>query len=192
MPQIFHRSSNAIARISLFGGVFIVIFLAWFATIFVRSSYSTRGLGIDCRYCHTSVEETAFAGVPPTATCMNCHKEMWKDAELLAPVRESWSTGKPIEWVRVHDLPDYVYFNHSVHLAKGVGCESCHGRVDRMPLIHKAESLHMEWCLECHKAPERFLRPRSEVLTMGYRPPPPQAEPGAELAEEYYCSTCHR
>ena len=216
MAQIFHRSSNALARITLFGGVVIVIFLGWFLTIFVRSSYSTRetvviqqpipfshdhhtaGLGLDCRYCHTSVETTAFAGIPPTATCMNCHKQIWKDTEMLAPVRESYANNEPIQWVRVHDLPDYVYFNHSIHLAKGVGCETCHGRVDLMPLIYKNESLLMEWCVGCHRQPEKHLRPREEIVTMGYEPDKPQAELGAELAAAYdvqsltSCSTCHR
>jgi hypothetical protein len=216
MAQIFHRSSNALARITMFGGVVIVVFLGWFLTIFVRSSYSTRetvviqqpipfshdhhtaALGIDCRYCHTSVETSAFAGIPPTATCMNCHKEIWKDTDMLAPVRESFATNEPIQWVRVHDLPDYVYFNHSIHLAKGVGCETCHGRVDQMPLIHKNESLLMEWCVGCHRHPEANLRPREAIVTMGYEPEKPQSELGAELAAAYdvqsltYCSTCHR
>jgi hypothetical protein len=216
MAQIFHRSSNPIARAMLFAGVVVMILLVWFFAIFVRSSYSTRqhvvlkqpipfshshhvaDVGIDCRYCHTAVETSSFAGIPPTATCMNCHKEIFKDSDMLEPVRESYRTGKRLQWVRVHDLPDYVYFNHSIHVAKGVGCETCHGRVDQMPLMYKANSLLMGWCIDCHRAPERYLRPRSEITTMGYKPARPQSELGPELAAEYdvrsltYCSTCHR
>jgi hypothetical protein len=216
MAQIFNRSSNALARVMLFAGAVIGILLIWFFAIFVRSNYSTRqnvvvrqpvpfshshhvgDVGIDCRYCHTSVESSSFAGIPPTATCMNCHKLIFKDADMLAPVRESLRTGKHLEWVRVYDLPDYVYFNHSIHVAKGVGCETCHGRVDKMPLLYKAVSLHMKWCTGCHRAPERYLRPRSEITTMGYKPAEPQSVLGPKLAAEYnvrsltYCSTCHR
>ncbi len=216
MPQIFNRSSNAIARAMMFAGVVVLIFLIWFFAIFVRSSYSTRqrvvltqpipfshahhvaDVGIDCRYCHTSVETSSFAGIPPTATCMNCHKLIFKDSDMLQPVRESYRTGKRLQWVRVHDLPDYVYFNHSIHVAKGVGCETCHGRVDQMPLMYKANTLLMSWCIDCHRAPELHLRPRSEITTMGYKPARPQKVLGPELAEKYdvksltYCSTCHR
>lgn len=216
MAQIFHRSTNAFARITIFGGVFILALLGWAADRWTRSSYMTgqtvvlkqpipfshdhhtAALGIDCRYCHTSVEESAFAGIPPTATCMNCHNLIWKDSPMLEPVRESYRTQTPIAWQRVHDLPDFVYFNHSIHLAKGIGCESCHGRVDRMPIIYQSKSLQMEWCLRCHRDPGSYVRPREEVVTMGWSPPGGQAAMAERLLEEYsiasldYCSVCHR
>ena len=215
MSQIFHRSTNTLSRVSIFGGALILASLAGVFAILDRSSYNTgqgvvlaqpvpfshdhhtAALGISCLYCHTSAEESAFAGVPPTATCMNCHNLIWNDSPMLAPVRESFATGEPIRWARVHDLPDYVYFNHSVHLARGVGCESCHGRVDEMPLIYQAETLQMEWCLECHRNPERYVRPRTEVLTMGWKPRSQEAI-GGDLVAEYgiqpltSCSVCHR
>jgi hypothetical protein len=166
--------------------------------------HHTEGLGIDCRYCHTSVEESSFAGLPPTATCMNCHKQVWANTEMLAPVRESWQTGVPIQWTRVNDLPDYVYFNHSIHLAKGVGCKTCHGPVNEMPLMYQHASLQMRWCLECHRNPEKFVRPREQVFDMSWTPAAAgttQAELGPLLKEEYAipgraslesCSVCHR
>src|SRR4029077_5862768 len=126
--------------------------------------------GIDCRYCHTSVETAASAGMPSTNTCMNCHKQIWADSTYLEPVRASFRTGKPIEWIRVHDLPDYAYFNHSIHVNKGVGCSTCHGRVDQMPIAYQASTLQMEWCLGCHRAPEKFVRPRERVFDMNWRP----------------------
>jgi cytochrome c7-like protein len=155
--------------------------------------------GIDCRYCHTSVEDSAFAGIPSTDVCMNCHRQIWNESEMLAPVRESYRTGTPIVWNRVHDLPDFVYFDHSIHVAKGVGCETCHGRVDQMPLVWKVNTLQMEWCLECHRNPERHVRPRDQIVTMGWRPPNgDQLTLGRRLVQEYRierktdCSTCHR
>jgi hypothetical protein len=157
--------------------------------------------GIDCRYCHTSVETSAFAGIPPTSTCMNCHSVLFKDSPYLEPVFESWRTGKPIKWTRVHDLPDFVYFNHSIHVNKGIGCSSCHGRVDLMPLTWQTESLQMEWCLACHRQPEKFIRPKDQVFNMEWQSPPNQIEMGRQLLKEYNvpskdvlisCSTCHR
>ena len=216
MPQIFHPSANSAARISIVLGLAGLGGLAWAGATLSTSGYTTgqgvvldqpvpfshdhhtAGLGIHCGYCHTSVEKAAFAGIPPIETCMNCHRQIWTNAALLEPVREAYRTGVPLQWERVHDLPDYVYFNHSVHVAKGIGCESCHGRVDRMPLIKQAESLTMQWCLDCHNAPERFVRPREEVYTFGWQPPEPQAELGPRLVEEYgiasrtSCSVCHR
>jgi hypothetical protein len=214
--QIFYRSTNMIARVSIFGAIFFLAFFGWAFSTLMRSPYATRqgvilkqpvpfshqhhvaGLGIDCRYCHTSVEQSAFAGIPPTQTCMNCHNQIWTNADLLEPVRSSYANNVPIEWTRVHDLPDFVYFNHSVHVKKGVGCETCHGRVDEMPLMKQENSLQMQWCLDCHRAPEKYVRPRSEVYTMGYKPPVPQSVIGAQLVKEYgirgntSCSTCHR
>jgi len=159
-------------------------------------------MGIDCRYCHTSVEESHFANIPPTRTCMNCHNLLYSEADMLEPVRESWRTDSSIEWNRVHDLPDFVYFNHSIHVNKGIGCSTCHGRVDEMPLVWKEEALFMKWCLECHRAPEKFIRPREEVFNMAWEPPADQEEQGRRLVEEYKvdsanyrlteCWICHR
>lgn len=216
MSQIFHRSTNGISRFTLYGAVFVLAGLTWGISVLSRSSYATgrtlilhqpvpfshdhhtAGLGIDCRYCHTSVETAGFAGIPPTATCMNCHKQIWSDSPMLEPVRESFRQNRPLQWARVHDLPAFVYFNHGIHVAKGIGCETCHGRVDKMPLMQQSASLQMEWCLECHRNPEQFVRPRSEVFTMGYVPSEPQQQLGPRLVREYdiarltYCSTCHR
>src|SRR4051794_1663680 len=182
MPQIFHRSFNTLSKVSIFGALFILAFLGWVLLVLARSSYVTnvdvarvqpvpfshehhvRGLGIDCRYCHTSVETSAFAGIPPTKTCMNCHSQIWAGSPLLEPVRESYRTGKPVEWSRAPRLADFVYFDHSIHVKKGVGCVTCHGRVDHMPLMRQHGTLLMEWCLDCHRQPEQFLRPRGEVF----------------------------
>ncbi len=230
--QIFHRSTNTLSRATIFGAVFVVGALLWAANEVQRSPYVTyagvarpqpvpfshqhhvAGLGIDCRYCHTSVEVSNFAGIPPTKTCMNCHSQIWTNAALLEPVRESFKTGKSLEWNRVNDLPDFVYFNHSIHINKGVGCNTCHGPVDRMPLMYNQASLQMEWCLDCHRAPEKYLRPRDQVFNMRYEQPTAR-EPlefegqkyvdqltlGKTLKENYKlrttaditsCSTCHR
>jgi len=168
-------------------------------------------MGLDCRYCHTSVEDSAPAGIPPTKTCMNCHAQIWTNAPMLEPVRQSFRADKSIEWIRVHDLPDYVYFNHSIHVSKGVGCSTCHGRVDQMPLMWRVNNLQMEWCLSCHRQPENFLRPKDQIFNMEWAGPTrekpvewngkkfeTQAALGARLAQEYkvrkltYCSACHR
>lgn len=163
--------------------------------------HHVNGLGIDCRYCHTSVEDSSFAGIPATRICMTCHSKIWTGAELLEPVRHSWRTGTPIAWQRVNNLPDFVYFNHQIHVAKGVGCSTCHGRVDLMPLTMQAATLQMEWCLDCHREPERFLRPRDKVFEMDWKPPSDQLRAGRELARQYKllpaqlmqnCSLCHR
>jgi hypothetical protein len=216
MSQIFHRSANTLSKVSLFGVLAVVGGLILLAMVIGRSSYVTRQQeiveqpiqfshqhhvlddGIDCRYCHTSVETSAFAGIPPTKTCMNCHSQLFNTAPILEPVRASFRDDTPLRWTRVHDLPDFVYFNHSIHVKKGVGCETCHGRVDEMPLMLQQNSLQMEWCLSCHRNPENYVRPRSEVTTMGYRPPVPQSVIGPQLVKEYginsltSCSTCHR
>jgi len=219
LPQIFHRSTNTLSRLSLFSALFLVaLFLSVLAEI-ERSSYITEADvvreqpiqfshkhhveddGIDCRYCHTSVEQSAFAGIPPTKTCMNCHSQIFAASPYLEPIRESFRTGKPIEWTRVHKLPEFVYFNHSIHVNKGVGCASCHGQVNLMPLVRQVASLQMEWCLDCHRHPERALRPREQVFNMHWQPPADQLEQGRRLAREYNirsveeltsCSTCHR
>jgi hypothetical protein len=216
MPQIFHRSANTFSKLSLAGLLIGVASLILFAMLIGRSSYVTRAQefveqpvqfshrhhvlddGIDCRYCHTSVETSPFAGIPPTKTCMNCHSQIWATAPILEPVRASFRDDRPIRWIRVHDLPDFVYFNHSVHIKKGMGCETCHGRIDEMPLTLQQNTLQMDWCLDCHRNPENYVRPRSEIYTMGYRPPVPQSVIGPQLVREYgirgntSCSTCHR
>lgn len=216
MAQIFHPSANTISRVTIFGALFFVGVGAWAWGTILRSPFVTRaqvirdqpvpfshqhhvqGLGIDCRYCHTSVEESAFAGIPPTKTCMTCHSQVWTEAPMLEPVRESYRTDRSIEWTRVHDLPDYTYFNHAIHLKKGIGCTECHGRVDEMRLMWRENTLHMEWCLQCHREPERFVRPREEIFNMTWVPGrTPLAERQA-LVEEYdiqkldHCSVCHR
>ena len=155
-------------------------------------------LGMDCRYCHNTVEKAAHAAVPPTATCMNCHSKVRTDSQKLLPVRESFSTGEPIEWIKVHDLPDYAYFNHSAHVTRGIGCVSCHGRVDQMEEVYQHEPLSMSWCLNCHRAPEKQIRPPSEVTNMNWVAPGGQEEFGRKLVEQNQihpptdCSTCHR
>ena len=189
MAQIFHRSTNTISRVSVFGGIGLIVVLVATLAAINRSSYVTEvGVarsqpvqfshkhhvsddGIDCRYCHTSVEESSFAGIPSTKICMNCHTQIWAESPILEPVRESFRTGKSLEWTRVHNLPGFVYFDHSIHVHKGVGCVTCHGRVDQMPLMWRENTLYMEWCLECHRNPERFVRPREQVFNMDWQPP---------------------
>lgn len=158
------------------------------------------GLGLDCRYCHTSVEQSRFAGLPPTHTCMTCHSQIWTNAEILAPVRRSLADGEPIHWQRVHVLPDYVYFDHSVHVTNGIGCSTCHGHVEQMPQVRQVAPLTMGWCLDCHRDPTPNLRPKSAIYDMDWVPPPDQAERGRALIQHYLiqtehltdCSRCHR
>jgi hypothetical protein len=219
VSQIFHHSTNTFARITIFGAVFILAFAGWAFMELDSSFYATRvhqsreqpvpfshahhvgGLGIDCRYCHTTVEQSSFANIPPTKTCMNCHSQIWNTSPTLEPVRASFRTNQSIRWTRVYDLPDFVYFNHSIHVDKGVGCETCHGRVDRMPLTAQEPTLRMEWCLNCHRHPEKYLRPREFITKMGYQPAGDQEEIGRRLMAENHihdarfltsCSTCHR
>jgi hypothetical protein len=230
--QIFHRSSNTISKATIFAVIIVASVALWACIQLQRSPYVTyagvarpqpvpfshqhhvAGLGIDCRYCHTSVENSHFAGIPPTKTCMNCHSQIWVGAPLLEPVRESYRSGKSLVWNRVNDLPDFVYFDHSIHISKGVGCNTCHGPVDRMPLMYNFASLQMEWCLDCHRAPDKYLRPRDQVFNMRYQPPTSvqplevdgtrftdQATLGKYLIQKHHlrtpaditsCSTCHR
>jgi len=217
MPQIFPSNANALVRWALTGGGVFALMLVIALPIYARTVNNAVGvpvaqpvdfphnlhtvqLGIDCRYCHTSVEIAANANVPPTETCMTCHSQVRVGDPQLAAVASSWQSGLPIEWNRVHDLGDYVYFNHSAHIQKGVGCTTCHGRVDQMTDIWKATPMTMGWCLECHRAPEKFVRPRSEVFNMAYVPPTDQLTLGMELIAAYHidtdklpqCSTCHR
>lgn len=220
MPQVFPKSANQWSRASLVGVLFVVLGIGWSIALIQRSDYVTSanqfieqpvqfshqhhagGIGIDCRYCHTSVEVSSSAGIPPTKTCINCHSQIWSTSPYLEPVRASFRDDQPLRWIRVHDLPDFVYFNHSSHVNKGVGCETCHGRVDRMPLIVQQASLQMEWCLDCHRDPAQFVRPREAVFQMGYVPEGgDQRAVGERLVQEYNisdakhmtsCSVCHR
>jgi hypothetical protein len=216
MPQIFRRRTNTLARLTIIGGAGGLLLLGGVLYLLVRSPYVTAaGVpvdqpipfshkhhvgddGIDCRYCHTTAESSSFAGLPTTATCMNCHSQIWAESPALAPVRQSYASGQPISWNRVNQLPDFVYFDHSIHVQKGVACETCHGRVDQMPVVAKAASLQMEWCLECHRNPEQQIRPREEVFTMGWPRPANEAELQQQLKLQYHvesktdCSTCHR
>jgi hypothetical protein len=219
MPQIFPARMNIVSRLSLLAGLLSGAGLLCGGLIYTRSSYGTGTgvsvvqpvpfshqhhagvLGIDCRYCHTSVEDSSFAGMPATKTCMNCHSQIWVGSQMLEPVRESYRTGKSLRWQRVYNLPGFVYFDHSIHVQKGVGCSSCHGRVDQMPFTYQAPTLLMEWCLECHRNPQQYFRPRAEVFNMKYAPPDNQLELGRSLVEQYKvkdplnltsCSTCHR
>lgn len=221
MSQIFHPSWNTLSRLSIFGAAFVALGLLVVTYMINRSPYVTqvdviqpqpvefshehhvRGLGIDCRYCHTSVETSSFAGLPPTYTCMSCHSQVWKDSPMLEPVRASLREDQPLRWTRVHDLPDFVYFDHSIHVNKGVGCVSCHGRVDKMPLTWKAEPMTMEWCLDCHRNPEKHLRPQHAIFDMDWRAEDENQDQlalGSELVKAHKipldritnCSTCHR
>ena len=218
MAQIFHPSTKVISRASIVITILVISLVSWAAFAIYEAGYTTEvgiprvqrvpfshehhvnGLGLDCQYCHTSVTASSFAGIPPTHTCMTCHSQIWNTSPMLEPVRESYRTQKPLQWVRVNDLPDYVYFNHSIHIAKGIGCETCHGRVDLMPLTWKQNSLFMRWCLDCHRSPEKFIRPKSEVFNMKYQQPEDQLALGRNLVKEYNvqvsrisdCSTCHR
>jgi len=189
MAQVFDRTSNALARASLVLTGLIVIATGVALDQLQRSPWVTRqgqradqpipfshkhhveGLGLQCQYCHTSVEKSSYAGIPPTKTCINCHAQIWTNAALLEPVRQSWATGASIQWIKVHDLPDFVYFNHEIHVNKGIGCASCHGRVDEMPLMYEENSLQMEWCLNCHRNPAVNLRPTSEIYNMAWDGP---------------------
>jgi len=216
MAQIFHRSTNSLSRFTIFGGLFVAAGIVLLLLLVNRTPWVTRayearaqpvpfshahhvgGMGVDCRYCHTSVDKSAYAGIPPTKTCMNCHAQIWNQSPTLEPVRASFKNDVSIEWTKVHDLPDFVYFNHSAHVNKGVGCSTCHGRVDQMPLVWQEHTLQMEWCLNCHRHPERFVRPQSQVYNIAYEAPSNQEELGAALVKKYgihtqtTCSTCHR
>jgi hypothetical protein len=216
MPQFFPRAANSIVRLLLFGLVIAVALTLWLLATGVQSPYQTRedvprqqpvpfshehhvgGLGIECRYCHTTVETSSFAGIPATKVCMNCHSQMWAVARILEPVRESYRSGRSIEWNRVNDLPDFVYFNHAIHVNKGFGCETCHGRVDQMPLTWQARSLQMNWCLDCHRNPAPRIRPCEQVTNLAWKPDRDPAEIGRDLvaanhiSPPTHCSGCHR
>lgn len=223
MAQIFAPSSNTLIRLAILGAAFGGLGLVSLGFMLQNSPYVTkvdmivdqnvpfshehhvRGLGIDCRYCHTSVEEEAYAGIPPTYTCMSCHSQVWNESPMLAPVRESLAENKPLTWRKVHDLPDFVYFHHGIHVQKGVGCATCHGQVDEMPLMWKDQPMTMQWCLNCHRNPEQFLRPADEVFNLNWTASDEgegvtQESLGAQLVKEHNipkdrltnCSVCHR
>jgi hypothetical protein len=218
MSQIFHPSTNTISKATIFGALFAVAGIFVILAILVRSSYWTGvdvdveqpvqfshqhhvgGLGIQCIYCHSTVERSSFAGIPPTHTCMSCHSQIWTSAPALEPVRQSYATGQPIAWNRVHDLGGFVYFNHSIHVKQGVGCSTCHGRIDQMQQVYKVAPLTMEWCLNCHRAPEQYVRPREEIYNMAWQPPGDQLTLGRSLVAQYKidkerltnCYVCHR
>jgi hypothetical protein len=214
MPQVFHRSFNTISRLTIYGAVFILAGASYAAYVLARSSASTnvgvtreqpvpfshehhvKGLGIDCRFCHGSVEKSSFAGMPATKVCMNCHQQIWVGSSMLEPVRDSFKNDKPLRWERVHRVADFVYFDHSVHVNKGVGCTTCHGPVGDMPLMWQHGTLLMEWCLDCHRDPAQYVRKRERVFDWDYEPP--SDHDGQKLVSEYnirkltHCSTCHR
>jgi hypothetical protein len=214
MPQPFSRGANLLPALSLFGalfgGVFFIV-LVWyyFSPEFIDVGhapeqpvpYSHRlhvgQLGLDCRYCHTNVEMSSLANVPSTQTCMNCHSQIKTESARLLPVRESWASGEAVEWVKVNYLAEYVQFSHAVHVNVGVGCETCHGRIDRMEVVSQTEPLSMGWCLECHRQPELYLRPKDQVTTMGYVHPPDFVQRNLDriaseaIAPPSDCSACH-
>ena len=217
MSALFKPSANTAFRLTLGGLVVLAVGGAIAGPmLYVRSPFFTQQQdpidqpvqfdhrhhvgdeGIDCRYCHTSVEKSNFAGLPPTSVCMNCHSQIWNKSPKLAPVRESFFSDRPIIWNKVNKLPHFTYFNHSIHVKQGVGCVTCHGRVDEMAQVEKALPLTMGWCLECHRQPERYLRPRDQITSMTYKPEGDQLALGRELKEQYHvdtrtsCTTCHR
>lgn len=229
MAQIFHRNTNVFLKVGIVGVALLVAGAGTAMGIYVTSPYirntnvsvpqvvpfshehHVSGLGLDCRYCHTSVENSSFAGIPPTHTCMGCHSQVWTDAPILEPVRSSWRTETPLQWNRVNDVADFVYFNHGIHVQKGIGCATCHGRVDQMPLMRKAHSLSMSWCVNCHRDPSQYIRPKDKAFDMAWEPGQggesapeeeraPQSQLGPELVKKYdvnvqqltNCSVCHR
>ena len=218
MAQLFSPSANVKVRVLILSTIGLVCGGGWLTWEIYWSPYVTyvdvpfnqpvpfshkhhvSDDGIDCRYCHTSVEKSSFAGLPSTETCMTCHSQLWKDAPVLASIRASLTTNTPVQWNRVNDLPDYVYFNHSIHVAKGIGCSNCHGRVDQMPLTRKTETLYMRWCLDCHRDPQKYIRPGSKIFDMAWQSVDRKND-GERLVAEYHvdttgrltnCSTCHR
>ena len=218
MAQIFHHHANTIAKVVILGVIILIAaigIVAWQ----VNNSYNvylgehlTQPVpfshkhhvtddGIDCRFCHVTVETSSFAGIPSTHTCMTCHSKIWVNSPMLEPVRESYITDTSIDWVRVNALPDFVYFDHSIHVAKGVGCTTCHGPIGDMPITYRANTLYMRWCINCHKHPWRYVRPKQYVFSVTYRPPSDQDALGRRLMAEYQikpplvmtsCYTCHR
>lgn len=189
MSQVFPKTANALARTTIFAAFCFLLIATWVVYLLMRASWLTKqsefieqpvqfshlhhvgGDGFDCRYCHTSVENSSYAGIPPTRTCMNCHSQLWTNAPILEPIRASFRSDTRLVWIKVNALPDFVYFNHQIHVNKGIGCFTCHGPIDKMPIVYQAQSLQMEWCIGCHRAPENNLRPKEEVFNMEYRQP---------------------
>ena len=216
MAQIFHKATNSLSKASIIAFVVLAAAAAGVYELLDRSPYVDEQrvvleqpvpfshkhhvgeVGLDCRFCHASVENSSFAGMPPVSTCMTCHSRIFADSPMLEPVRDAARTGRPIKWVRVNELPQFVYFDHSIHVRKGVGCATCHGPVDRMPLSWRHASLEMRWCLSCHEHPEKQVRPLDEVFSMGFRAPAAQEALGFRLISENHirsrmdCVTCHR
>jgi hypothetical protein len=216
MPALFPRWSNVAFRVALLFGALVLLgvpsfLMGWVRTPAVTEQYSSPvqpvpfdhamhagALGIDCRYCHSTVERSASAGIPATSVCVPCHNQVWFQSPVFAPVRRSLATNQPIAWQRVNKLPDFVFFNHAIHVNKGVGCESCHGRVDEMHRIQQAAPLTMGWCLDCHRDPAPHLRPVEQMTAMGWTPIEPQNVLGADLMKRYHvqrftnCTACHR
>lgn len=216
MAALFPPRTNSIARAVLAVAVSTligapVVLMAWVRTPNATGQFApvrqpipfdhrlhVKGFGIDCRYCHSSVERSPLAGIPPSTTCVACHNQAWANSNELAPVRHSVLTGLPVQWVRVNKLPGFVYFNHAIHVNKGVGCETCHGRVDEMPRVYQTAPLTMNWCVSCHRFPEVHLRPVAAMTTMGWMPPDSQLAQGRALKAQYHvreltnCTTCHR
>jgi len=217
--QIFPRNANAFVWVSIIGLVALIggtvaamvgLYLSpWYTDVGVPKAqpvpfshkHHVDQLKIDCRYCHATVERAAHAGFPSTDTCMSCHSQVWTNSPLLQPVRDSYRTGDPVLWRRIYDLPAFVYFNHSVHVAKGIGCASCHGRIDQQHLAARAQPLFMGWCLGCHRNPEEHVRPRDEVFNMAFDPLSLPLAERVQLVEAYQiptdgrltnCYVCHR
>jgi hypothetical protein len=216
MPAPFPRWTNTLARATLIAVACVLAGVPAALMAWVRTPNATReyqpvtqpvafdhrihvtGQHIDCLYCHYSAERSASAGIPPTSECVPCHSTAWMSSDVFGPVRESIATGHPLQWKRVDALPGFVYFNHAIHVNKGVGCESCHGRVDRMGQVYQSAPLTMQWCVNCHRNPAAALRPLSAITAMGFTPPMPQRELGEQLVQKYHvrsltnCTTCHR
>lgn len=220
MGQIFPRSANKLVWLSVFGGLLLVVELTLILSVYFRSNYFRQvnvaieqpvafshqlhngTLGIDCRYCHVSVDKSYFANIPATETCMSCHSQIKTNSAKLAVVRESYASGEPILWEKVNKVPDFVYFNHSIHVNKGVGCATCHGQINQMPVVWKNQAFYMGWCLNCHRNPQNYVRPREEVYNMDYAiTPAEQAVLGPQLVAQYgiassaqltNCWVCHR
>jgi hypothetical protein len=219
MAQVFHPSMNVVSRASIAAvaiAVPILGILGWgISQSYGNEMHTPREQpipfshkhhvgddGIDCRYCHSTVDKGASAGMPSTYTCMTCHSQIWSESPELEKLREAFRLGQAIKWQRVHDLPDFAYFNHSIHVKKGVSCVSCHGRVDEMPLVWKEKTMNMAFCIDCHKDPKPHLRPREFVTDLAWKPKPEDAaKMGGELFDKYHvmgrqqmtnCSTCHR
>jgi cytochrome c3-like protein len=219
MAQLFSPGADAIYRLTLLTALACLAGVPMVAAGIVRSDYVTGvgvapaqpapfshkhhagELGVDCRYCHTTVETQATAGLPPTHTCMTCHSQIWTGSDMLKPVRDSYDRNEPLQWVRLNRLPQYVYYNHSVHVTKGIGCSTCHGDVTTMQMTYRANAFEMQFCLNCHRNPEKYVRTQDQVWNMNWTPPPDQATLGPKLVAQNHirggerlveCSVCHR